>query len=265
MITIRNSAADLKIINFPDGQPHICLTKEIKWGDEIRLVWPIRNPTELFELAQIADALDGLGAIKQQLVIPYLMGARFDRRMHPGDSFDLRVVAEVINHCGFADVNLFDVHSDTATALIKNSRSHNNSKLVEIYSRPDAILICPDAGAAKKIGDYHKWNSNIVDTVYCIKRRELSTGAITLKVLEPERCQDRNCVIIDDLCDGGATFLAIAEQIQPLNLTLIVTHGIFSKGLIKLSQVFDQIITSDSYQDMTTFTCDKLHVIRLNL
>lgn len=54
-------------------------------------------------------------------------------------------------------------------------------------------------------------------------------------------------MIIDDICDGGATFLAIAGQVKPAHLTLIVTHGIFSKGLDALAEKFDSIITSDSY------------------
>ena len=28
-------------------------------------------------------------------------------------------------------------------------------------------------------------------------------------------CKDKNCLIIDDLCDGGGTFLGIRSQIQP--------------------------------------------------
>ena len=54
-------------------------------------------------------------------------------------------------------------------------------------------------------------------------------------------------MIIDDICDGGATFLAIAEQIKPKHMTLIVTHGVFSKGFAVLEKKFDEIIVSDSY------------------
>ena len=132
----------------------------------------------------------------------------------------------------FEKVFLYDVHSDASTLLIKNSINISNKELVMNYQKENAILICPDAGAAKKVGKYLEWNKNIVDIVYGNKHRDLSNGKITLKVLEPEKCIGRNCVIIDDICDGGATFLAIAEQIQASNLTLIVTHGIFPKAWI---------------------------------
>jgi ribose-phosphate pyrophosphokinase len=122
----------------------------------------------------------------------------------------------------------------------------SNRFLVEKYDQKEAVLICPDAGAAKKIKHYFEWNPNIVEVIYCIKSRDLSNGKITLKVLEPEKCKDRNCVIIDDICDGGGTFLAIANQIEAEHLTLIVTHGIFSKGVEILEEKFDEIITTNS-------------------
>ena len=54
-------------------------------------------------------------------------------------------------------------------------------------------------------------------------------------------CKDKNCLIIDDLCDGGGTFLGIRSQIQPKYSTLIITHGIFSKGTKVLTDVFDAV------------------------
>ena len=85
--------------------------------------------------------------------------------------------------------------------------------------------------------------------VHCIKSRDLRNGNVSLRVLEPQKCINRNCVIIDDLCDGGATFIAIAKQISEQHLTLIVSHGIFSKGFTELQTWFDSIITTDSYRN----------------
>jgi ribose-phosphate pyrophosphokinase len=131
--------------------------------------------------------------------------------------------------------------------LINNAVNITNQQMVQQYNQPDGVLICPDAGAAKKVGKYFDWNSNLKDIVYCSKNRNLATGKLTLEVLEPQECNGRNCVIIDDICDGGATFLAIAEKIQPKHLTLIITHGIFSKGFAALEEKFNEIIVSDSY------------------
>lgn len=241
-----NTATGVLFTLFPDNQPHVNI-QGIEEGEEVKVICSITDSVKMMQLLQTANALDNLFAKKKVLVIPYLMAARYDRLMQHGDSIDLKVVADLVNSCGFAKVFLFDVHSEVAALLIKNVVSITNQQMVEQYLQPEAVLICPDAGASKKVGKYFGWNKNLKDIVYCNKNRNLSTGNLTLEVLEPKECDGRNCVIIDDLCDGGATFLAIADQIKPKHLTLIVTHGIFSKGFAALEQKFSEIIVSDSY------------------
>lgn len=235
---------------FPDKQPHINIDG-VNENDKVQVTCSITDANNLLLLIQCSNSLDNLFAKKKELVIPYLMGARFDRLMQKGDSVDLKVIANLINGCGFEKVYLYDVHSDTSTVLIENSINISNAKLVKQYTKEDAILICPDAGAVKKVSKYFELNSNIKDVIYCNKIRDLRNGNITLKVLESDKCEGKNCVIIDDLCDGGGTFLAIASQIKPAHITLIVTHGIFSKGFEVFKGIFDEIIVSDSYAEYT--------------
>jgi len=240
-----NSGEGVTITIFPDLQPHINI-QNINEGNEVKVICSITDTSKLLQLLETSNALDNLFAKKKVLVIPYLMAARYDRLMQQGDSIDLKVVADLVNSCSFEKVYLYDVHSEVSLLLIKNAIGITNENLVKAYDKSDAVLICPDAGASKKVGKYFGWNSNIKEIVYCSKNRELSTGKLTLEILEPQECSNRNCVIIDDICDGGGTFLAIAEKIQPAHLTLIVTHGIFSKGFDTLHKYFQQIIVSDS-------------------
>lgn len=247
MITINlNTGSGVKLTLFPDNQPHVNVG-DIREGEAVQVICSLTDSLKLVQLLQVANALDNAFAQKKILVIPYLMAARYDRLMLPGDSIDIKVIADMINYCGFEKVVLFDPHSEVAALLINNAFVINNKIMVEQYQPDNAVLICPDAGAAKKTGQYASWNSKLTNIVYCNKKRNLANGQLELEVLNPELCNNRNCVIIDDICDGGATFLAIAAQIKPAHLTLIVTHGIFSKGLDALTEKFDSIITSDSY------------------
>jgi len=241
-----NNQINVSIIIYPDKQPHVNIS-DINEGDEVKVICSIRNTDLLLNILQVANAIDNRFAKKKLLVIPYLMSARFDRIMQDGDSLDLKIISQLINSCNFEKVILLDAHSDTSTVLINNSVNISNKFLVDEYTIKESILICPDAGAVKKVSKYLEWNKNIVDVVYCNKSRDLSNGNITLKVLETERCTNRNCVIIDDLCDGGGTFLGIASQIKPANLSLIITHGVFSKGIEVFNGIFNEIIVSDSY------------------
>ena len=148
-----NKQIGCKTFLFPDKQPHINIDG-VNENDEVQVTCSITDANNLLLLLQCSNALDNLFAKKKELVIPYLMGARFDRLMQKGDSVDLKVIANLINSCGFEKVYLYDVHSDTSTVLIENSINISNAELVKQYTKEDAILICPDAGAVKKVSKY---------------------------------------------------------------------------------------------------------------
>lgn len=250
---------------YPDNQPHIQLNNPGRY-QKYHVTCSIIDSIRLLQLQMVADAIDSQFGEKNVLIIPYLMAARFDRIMQPGDSFDLRVIAKIINSLGFKEVHLLDAHNpDVSFALINNAVMHDNRTLVQAYSEEDAVLIVPDAGAIKKSLNYPKWNLNIKEVIFCEKHRDLSNGRITLSISNPQKCKERNCVIIDDLCDGGGTFMAIADELKsmdiiPKTLTLIVTHGIFSKGYAALEKSFDKIIVSDSYR--MWYNAKKIDVIK---
>lgn len=50
---------------------------------------------------------------------------------------------------------------------------------------------------------------------------------------------DKNILIVDDICDGGATFMLLTKDLYKRgakSINLFVTHGIFSKGLKPLKE-----------------------------
>jgi ribose-phosphate pyrophosphokinase len=104
-------------------------------------------------------------------------------------------------------------------------------------------------GAYKKIFDVAK-EFKIDNIVTATKVRDLKTGKILhTEVPTPEMHNDIKYVIVDDICDGGATFLNAAEEIRKYtqaSLYLIVSHGIFSAGTKKLLDVFADVYVLDN-------------------
>jgi phosphoribosylpyrophosphate synthetase len=76
---------------------------------------------------------------------------------------------------------------------------------------------------------------------------------------------ERPILIMDDLCDGGATFIVEAEYLRDSKLLgdrklyLFVYHGLFTNGLDTLLKHFDRIYTTNSYRDYPAL--DQLKVI----
>ncbi len=71
---------------------------------------------------------------------------------------------------------------------------------------------------------------------------------------------DQKVLICDDLADGGATFIRIMDMLRPLSkeVTLYVTHGIFSKGLKVLkdsgiNRIFTQYGEASEVQNQLTY------------
>ena len=90
------------------------------------------------------------------------------------------------------------------------------------------------------------------------KKRDLSTGKIIELVPETNTDFDtlRSCndfLLIDDLCDGGGTFVGIANKVKKINkdakLSIFVTHLVNNTGLDNLSINFDEVFISNSYKD----------------
>jgi len=203
------------------------------------------------------NALDNLGFERITLTISYLLAARMDRIMTPGEPFSLKVVTTLLNQANFRRIRVFDPHSDVATALLNSSEAIDNLAFVQdaiqdYYSRHASAawcLVSPDAGALKKI--HHVAQTvEASQVVECLKMRDVRTGKLSGFTVMENDLMGKTCFIVDDICDGGGTFIGIAALLKARNagpIILIVSHGIFSKGF-SLAGI-DAIYTTNSYSD----------------
>jgi len=261
--------SDIKFstILFPDGQPHVKIdTPSIATIDKklpLTIITRITNANDLLLLLFVKNALDYLEFERIELKIAYLLAARMDRVMLSGEPFSLKVVSAMLNQANFKKVFIFDPHSEVSTALIERSYAITNHQYVQealenyfhTYGSQNFCLVSPDAGALKKIhylAQYIKAD-NIVE---CMKERDVRTGALTNFKIATNDLHHQTCFIIDDICDGGGTFAGTAKMLKEKGagkVVLIVSHGIFSKG-IKIDFV-DEIYTTDSYKYIDHIHC----------
>jgi ribose-phosphate pyrophosphokinase len=127
----------------------------------------------------------------------------------------------------------------------------------------DALLISPDGGALKKIYKVSE-ALNGMEVVECSKSRDVKTGRLSGFKVYADDLQGRSCILVDDICDGGGTFIGLAKELKAKNagaLYLAVSHGVFSKGTDLLTEVFDHIFTTDSVQELQS---DKVTTLALS-
>lgn len=222
----------------------------------------INNSLDLLKLLTVVNAFNHMGCVGNVLYIPYFPGARQDRVADLGDPLSVEVYADIINSLNFKQVQIIDPHSDVTPAVIKNCNILPvNSILEQIVTEGgyNTILI-PDAGAGKKTFSYYfplasttilEANGHKLNFVQCLKKRDTVTGKLTGFRIIDEIPEDARCLIVDDICDGGGTFLGLAKELPPVEmLGLYVTHGIFSKGVDILLGEFDRLYTTNSIKDI---------------
>jgi ribose-phosphate pyrophosphokinase len=240
--------------SFPSGfEPHIKIPKSSKIKDDVMITCRFSNANDILTLLLANDAVRRIGAKKVTCFIPYLPFARQDRVMVEGEPFSIKVFASLINSCNFDRVLLFDVHSDVSTALINNSESipnHSFVKEVLETKKGDFAIISPDAGAYKKIFSLCQYLGHNGLLSLCNKHRDVATGNITSITCDTQDFNGMDVYIVDDICDGGGTFVLLAKELKKRNcgkINLVVSHGIFSKGIEALEGI-DHIYTTNSFK-----------------
>jgi ribose-phosphate pyrophosphokinase len=268
LVNLENSDIKYKISKYPDGQQSITLDlPDTDFHEKITvsITSRLNSFRDLEVIIAANQALREFSYVENvKLNVPYFLGARSDRKFESGTSNYLKtVICPIINSQNFSRVTVLDPHSDVLEACLNNYHKHNNHRLVKdaltkIDNRDGAreriCLVSPDAGAYKKIFDVAK-EFNIENIITATKVRDIKTGKILrTEIPTLEQHADLKYVIIDDICDGGRTFIELSKAIKGSRPTakvyLIVTHGIFSAGFAELNQYFEGIYTTNSYRDI---------------
>lgn len=244
-----------KLIKFSGGELHVNLDlsnfpKDLDEATAISITAAKYEPHFIVELALIKNALSkefNTQLLLEHLTMPYIPYARQDRVCSDGDAFSLEVFAKQLNALQFDSVLVADPHSDVAPALINNCSvlSVLDLFIVNNITQYYSHLVAPDAGAYKKvqkIGEYFE-----KEVIPCLKTRDVSTGRLsnTIVVTDGLREPIQRMLVVDDICDGGMTFILLGKKLKELYpnvpVDLYVTHGIFSKGTDELYKYFDKI------------------------
>lgn len=261
-IPTNNPEIEFEMIEFNGGELHIKLNNNIDYSkiDKVIITQRIKDSNGIMKVLIAKDALQRKGVKRFDLIMPYIPYARQDRQCENGESFTLKVFCEILNSANFEKVFTFDSHSDVAPALInncvnKNSEEYIKMAIMDIIKNDTTypILISPDSGANKKSNNLFSSLNMFGDIVKCDKKRNTSTGNLSGFEVFREDLKGQSCIIIDDICDNGGTFMGLATELRNKNcgkLYLFVTHAILSNGSEKILKYFDGIYSTNSFNDI---------------
>lgn len=241
---------------FPDKTSQVWklpdeLLREIERDNICDVTWEFEHEGEFLQLAQLKMLLDGY-CDHVHLSVPYFPYARQDKHISNTTTFALRAFAPLLNSLGFKMTETVDFHNDRRLGLFNNLKSLPPTPFIyPVLSKLKIrTVLFPDLGAKARYNEYVVNHLQFSGSVYTASKvRDQQTGHI-LGIKLPEAVMPGPLLMIDDICDGGATFISLAFALKDRkyqgDLYLYISHGIFSKGLQPLWDAgFKGIYTHD--------------------
>ena len=238
-----------KIKKFRDGQ----VTAKIQNTGSIHVRIRGNSYEDLFSAAAVKEAWDADNVTQKNaiavLTIYCLIGQRSDRRFNKHESFDLKIIANFINAMHFDKVEILHPHSAITLALINNSEKLDHFQYVEkvYHSLDNPVLISPDAGAYKTTHEIAE--KLAADLIPSNKVRINGVPVISIQ----GDVKNKECLIVDDMADGGRTFKTLAEELKrqgAVKVYLYVTHAQFNFGFDELKPVIDHVYCTNSHRNI---------------
>jgi ribose-phosphate pyrophosphokinase len=247
---------------YPDGQPHcefdaaaIDAIANASAKGPIEVVTAIQSGNDLLAIGLALEALKSITSdppVRIHLNISFLLGARMDRRVSPGQPATLAVIASVLNTWSpwLEEVRVLDAHSAVSYDLLPRMTALQPDSLLHfaLQDLDSPLIVIPDAGAVPRVQAMMKRLGIEQPVARCTKKRDSQTGKLSGFELIEGEIKNRATLIVDDICDGGGTFSGISKILRAAgasSVSLCVTHGVFSKGL-NIDGV-DRVFCTDSY------------------
>lgn len=216
-------------------------------------------------LMQTVETLERNGYLVMDVTFPYFPYARQDRVIAKDESFSLKIFCELLNTLNL-DVTIYDPHSDVTPALLKRVKIVPQWKIAaqtipsDLFLDSNVLFISPDAGAYKKVSKLMTDDKRIV---LGTKERNDKGEIIKTNIYSPVDINKKECIIVDDICDGGKTFIELAKVLKEKGASkvyLYVTHGIFSKGFLPLIDGgIDHIYTTNTFRESYSHMILQMH------
>lgn len=239
---------------FPGGEVGVKIDDiYIKVDDQVLIsATGILTSEDLFVLVNLTDAVRRLKNTEKDtcVFLPYMPYARQDRVCHPGESFALRESIYFLAQMDIEKLMVLDLHSQVSRNILQNIAMYDveeipqHQRALQVLKSWSSVyrynfIVSPDAGAAEKA----KLLMPHIPHVYFTKTR---SGSAVIYNDYPSDQIYGNVLVVDDICDGGATFLALGEMLRRTQpgieeMDLYVSHGIFSKGVDKLGEMYNNI------------------------
>jgi len=246
---------DIEITRFIDNECRVYIKENVE-GKTVIVIQSLSAVADqyLVELCLIGHALKSLKAKKAIAVIPWLGYSKQDKEFRKGEAVSAQLVAKFIEAAGFDGVISVELHSEnvlpyfhipvielrTESVLLTSLRSR--------LSLEHAVVVSPDKGGKSRSERFAR--SAKLPIAYLVKKRDLSTGVVTVVDIEGA-ADEKDVIIFDDIINTGATAIRTSQFLRvhgAKKIYFLATHAVLagnaSEQLAKSH--IDQVIVTDT-------------------
>ncbi len=258
--------ADARIECFSDREVFVEIYDNIR-GADVFVIQPTSNPANdnMMELLIIIDALRRASARRITAVLPYFGYARQDRKTAARTPISAKLVANLISHAGADRILTMDLHSGQIQGFFDIPADNLSAAPVfslDIRARFEKLsqitIVSPDVGGvlrARELAGRLGSELAIVD-----KRRSGPNRAEAVNVIGS--VEDRDCILIDDICDTAGTLCEAAVRLRQRGARSIhayVSHGVLSGPAIEriADSDLEALVMTDSIEPTVSVADEK--------
>jgi len=185
----------------------------------------------ILELLIMLDALRSASAKRITAVIPYFSYARSDKKDHPRISIAGRLMADLLMAAGADRVLTMTLHSPQVHGFFHIPLDHLTAvpvicKYFEAIHLKDCVALAPDAGSAKRAGDYA---SRLNIPMAFVDKRRIDDWKVENTAVVGD-VRDKTVIIFDDEIAAASSLVGAIEAIQKYGVRDVyagATHGVF--------------------------------------
>jgi ribose-phosphate pyrophosphokinase len=265
------SLSAVNIGRFADGEVRVEINDNMR-GQDVFIIQSTSSPVNdnLMELLVMIDALKRASARRITAVIPYFGYARQDRKTMSRAPISAKLVANLLTSAGANRILTVDLHAgqiqgffdipvDTLIArpvLIDDIREQINGEQL--------VFVSPDAGGTERArGFAKKFDTEIA----VIDKRRPEPGASQVMHVVGD-VEDRECLIVDDICDSAGTLCHAAQALLNNGATGVkayITHGVLTPAADDriYNSVLKEIVVTDTIAPARHLEIDKIRYVSI--
>ena len=208
--------------------------------DDVFIVQTTQPPVNerIMELLIAIDALKRASAGRINVVLPYFIYSRSDKKDQPRVPVTAKLFASMLEVAGATRVIACDLHNPAIEAYFNiNCDKLSASKLLQEYflnkKLDNMVVVATDAGSSKKA---HKYSEFFGCPLALIDKRRDGNNDKAIASHVIGEVQGKQAIIFDDEIDTAGSIIETARILEEHNAKEIYagcTHGILSADAVK--------------------------------